>query len=351
MTDAQVTQTPTIALSEGSTDARVTQTAMQALVGSSAVNARVTQIPVLSLYSLGVPAWVTQVPILVLYSDTPCVSQTAQCWRITRTDDVVLGFTTHDQPLTAMGTTFQPCDSLRATAAASSANVSSAGAGDIEMTGIISDAGITEEDLYSGRYDNAIVEVFEVSWDDTPDFEMIVRGQVSQVTHGGAGYAITVQTSATRLAQQPLLTTYSPGCRHVFGDTSCGILLASVTVTGSVTTVFERNAVNQLTYRAFADSTRVEVDDYFVDGVLTWTSGANIALQSQVKSFSATQLALWDLLPNEIQLGDTYSLTPGCPKTVLACQTKWASNNIQNFGGFPHVPGKDLLYQTPDSTG
>lgn len=350
MTDARVTQAPTLALSEGSTDARVTQVPTLALSDGS-TDARVSQVTILCLYEIGVPGRITQLPTLALYSEGPCVRQTAQCWRITRTDGVTLGFTTHDQPLTYLGTTFEPCDSLRATAAASSTNVQSVGAGDVEMVGVISSTGIREEDLYGGLYDDARVEVFELAWEGTPSAIPITRGVVGRVVHGGAGYTLSVQTPAARLTQQPLLTTYAPACRHVFGDSNCGISLASVTVTGSVTSVYAKNAVNQITYRSFADDTRAEADDYFVGGVLTWTSGANTGLQSEVKRYSATQFDLWDVMPAEISLGDTYSLTPGCPKTVLACQTKWSSNNIQNFGGFPHMPGRDVLYQTPDATG
>lgn len=348
MTDSRVTQTPTLATYDADADARVTQTVVLAGYDLPA-DARVTQSVVLALFELPAPSRVTQVVALALYSAQPCVTGRAQCWRITRVDGTVFAYTTHDQPIISMGTTFIPCDSLRASASGQSASVNKVGAGDIEAVGLIADDGINDADLYGGLFDGASVEVFEIDWNTPTTVKRLTRGIVASVEHGGASYKLTVNTPGLRLSQKPLLTTYSPACRHVFGDANCGIALGPLTVTGTVTTTYGRESVNQLSFRRFADSTRAEAVDYFNGGVITWTSGNNIGVKSEVKAFAATVFELWDILPNEIALTDAYSLTPGCPKTVLACQTKWASSNIVNFGGFPAMPGSDLLYQTPDA--
>ena len=61
-------------------------------------------------------------------------------------------------------------------------------------------------------------------------------------------------------------------------------------------------------------------------------------------------------VPFSIQVGDTFSITPGCDKTEndglgaapTGCQGKF--NNIQRYGGFPQVPGfnKMRVYPTED---
>jgi uncharacterized phage protein (TIGR02218 family) len=349
MTDARITQAATTGLYAAETvDARVTQVATTALYGLQP-DARINQLATTALYEVIPDARITQLATLALYVPFSCVTQKAQCWRITRRDGTVFAYTTHDAPITAIGSTFIPCDSLRASASGQSASVNKVGAGDIEAAGLISDDGITEEDLYGGLFDNATVEIFQIAWDGSGVVERITRGIVANVEHGGAAYKMTVNTPGLRLTQQPLLTTYSPACRHVFGDANCGIDLGPLTVTGMVTSTFVRQGVNQLSFRRFADVTRTESSGYFVGGVITWTGGANTGVQSEVKSFDATVFELWDVLPNEIAETDTYSLTPGCPKTVLACQTSWGSSNIANFGGFPHMPGTDVLAQSPDA--
>jgi uncharacterized phage protein (TIGR02218 family) len=348
VTDARVTQTPATAAYEADATARVTQVVALA-PWSFSPDARVTQAVVLAAHEFPAVSRVTQVVSLALYSSQPCVTGRAQCWRIARVDGTVFAYTTHDQPITSMGTTFIPCDSLRASASGQSASVNKVGAGDIEAVGLISDDGLTEEDLYGGLFDGATVEVFEIDWNNPTAVKRLTRGVVASVEHGGAAYKLTVTTPGLRLSQKPLLTTYSPACRHVFGDSNCGIALGPLTVTGSATTTYARESVNQLSFRRFADSTRAEATDYFNGGVITWTSGLNTGVKSEVKAFDATVFELWDILPNEIALTDAYSLTPGCPKTVLACKTKWASSNIVNFGGFPAMPGTDILAQTPDA--
>lgn len=348
MTDSRVTQTPALGAYEANAAARVTQSVALAL-WELPVPERVTQAVLLAGYELPVAARVTQVVGFALYTVQSCVTGRAQCWRITRVDGTVFAYTTHDQPITSMGTTFNPCDSLRASASGQSASVNKVGAGDIEAVGLISDDGLTDEDLYAGLFDGASVEVFEIDWNTPTTVKRLTRGIVASVEHGGASYKLTVTTPGLRLSQKPLLTTYSPACRHVFGDANCGIALGPLTVTGTVTTTYGRESVNQLSFRRFEDSTRAEAVDYFNGGVITWTSGLNTGVKSEVKAFAATVFELWDILPNEIGLNDAYSLTPGCPKTVLACQTKWASSNIVNFGGFPSMPGTDVLAQTPEA--
>ena len=39
----------------------------------------------------------------------------------------------------------------------------------------------------------------------------------------------------------------------------------------------------------------------------------------------------------DIAAGDTYTLAPGCDKSLETCRDVYA--NVVNFRGFPHVPG------------
>lgn len=350
MGDARVTQEVSLALYEGTTtDARATQAAALAMYEVTPV-ARATQAVALSLYEVAPLARATQVVTMALYSGLPCVLRRAQCWKITRLDGQTFTYTTHDEPIIYLGETYSPCESLRASASAQS-GATAGEAGDIEMTGIISDAGITEEDLSTGKFDGATVEVILVPWDSTVDTGIarrITKGVVARLEHSPTQYKATVLTSGAKLIQSPILTTYTPACRWDLGSTECGVVLdSSDTSIGSVTGLYERNAVNQVTFRSFVDSTRAEAANYFQFGKLTWTSGLNSGLSAEVKYFSGGVFELWDVMPNEIAIGDDYEVTPGCGKNTTDCTTKF--NNLINFGGFPNVPGKDSIYETPDA--
>ena len=93
------------------------------------------------------------------------------------------------------------------------------------------------------------------------------------------------------------------------------------------------------------------VDGWFVDGVVTFSSGANAGRSMEVKAWtSATAtVTLFLPMPAPIQVGDTQTLYPGCRKTTADCRDKFA--NIVNFRGEPFVPGLDGLLQSPATAG
>jgi hypothetical protein len=44
-------------------------------------------------------------------------------------------------------------------------------------------------------------------------------------------------------------------------------------------------------------------------------------------------------LPTQMEVGNTISAFPGCRRTIDDCVNKF--NNLDNFGGFPHSPGRN----------
>ena len=83
-------------------------------------------------------------------------------------------------------------------------------------------------------------------------------------------------------------------------------------------------------------------DNYFAEGLLTFTSGANTAITQKVKS-SSVDGYLSTSLPflSEVAIGDTYTITAGCQKRLSDCSGKFA--NAINFQGEPHLPGIDAV--------
>lgn len=75
--------------------------------------------------------------------------------------------------------------------------------------------------------------------------------------------------------------------------------------------------------------------DYFALGILTMTSGAANGLTAYVKTLQGQ--TLYTLLPlgRNVAVGDTFSITAGCSKSVGACQFKFG--NTINYGGFPDL--------------
>ena len=71
----------------------------------------------------------------------------ATCWRVTRRDGGVLGFTDHDRALTFDGTTFLPETGAVGSALSSSADLA---ADNAEIEGALSASALSGEDLAAG---------------------------------------------------------------------------------------------------------------------------------------------------------------------------------------------------------
>jgi uncharacterized phage protein (TIGR02218 family) len=312
---------------------------------------RTSQSSVLVLYRESQPVVFSQACVLALASISPCISYRCQCWKITRRDGNVFAFTTHDEPITFQSIEYLPCNSLVASAFEAGVITSGGGVGDAEVNGILADESITEHDLASGLFDGALVEIWQVSWGDVTDTpRRLAKGILGKTTQGGVRYTAEMLSTGAKLSQRPLLDTVTPACRFRLGDGRCPVNLAALEVDSEVTGLLARNALQRNRFRQFVDSSLTEADGYFDFGRLTWTTGDNAGISSEVKSYVAGDniITLWEIMPNEIQVGDEYTITPGCDGTRTAHTDKFGLT-MASFGGFPDIPGFDSMVQTPNA--
>jgi uncharacterized phage protein (TIGR02218 family) len=89
--------------------------------------------------------------------------------------------------------------------------------------------------------------------------------------------------------------------------------------------------------------------DWFVGGLLTWTSGANSGRAMEVKRHALAagevEIELWRSMTSTVTAGDTLTITAGCDKTYPTCKAKF--DNGVNFRGFPHIPGNRFVLSVP----
>lgn len=369
-TSAEVrdTQTPALVMTAGSGISRATQLAAMVLGGPEPA-IRETQFAALVMAAPAPPIWATQftaLPLVEFHADTPitqmtalvladqvpCTTQWAQTWTITRTDGQVFAFTSLDRPLTFRGVVHTPCNSLTATATEQSTTIGASG--NMELLGIISDVGISEQELYNGLFDFAAFEIWMVPWNNTSGQTpfRLMAGTTGTMSHGIDGFKFEVLTGSANLRQKGLMEVFSPSCRYGFGstlDARCPVNLAAITVAGSATSTAVPAASNASTRRIVIDSSRAEPAGHFDLGILTFTGGANAGARSEIKRFEGGVFVLWSPLLYPVETGDTYTATPGCNKSPTDHMRFNA--DMVDFGGFPDVPGSDSINQFPDAKG
>lgn len=259
----------------------------------------------------------------------------ATLWEIIRTDAIVFRFTDHDADLVVGANTYLAAVGYAPTAIKHGVDAST---DNMETHGILDDLGIRTEELIAGLFDHAVVTINLVNWASPSDGTApLLKGYIGDVSAESGEFTAELMGLSQKL-RKSLGELYQPACPADLFDTRCGVNPASFTATGAVTT-----ATSQI---QFTDTARTEADDYWNGGLLTFTSGENAGLAMDVKSSLATGvLILYEPMPFDIAVTDTYSIQTGCDKILDTCKTRY--NNIANFRGFPHIKGLTELLRGP----
>lgn len=132
------------------------------------------------------------------------------------------------------------------------------------------------------------------------------------------------------------------GCVHTLFGAGCGLAASEFQSTGSVT---GSPTVSQFNTGAASPT------GYYNMGRILFTSGANSGLKRTVKTYvnSGGVVTVVPPLPVAPAIGDTFTIWPGCPKTLAACSNTNAAiappfNNRPRFRGMPFVPVPETLY-------
>jgi uncharacterized phage protein (TIGR02218 family) len=262
------------------------------------------------------------------------------CWRTTRGDGVQLGFTDHDADLAFDGTIFRAASGLDAAEAALGPGFAVGGG---EVAGALSADALSESDLAAGLWDTATVEVFLVNWTDCGQRLRLSVGTIGEVRREGRGFVAELRGPAHRL-EAPQGRLFAQTCDAALGDARCGVDLDQPAFRGegSVSAMVDAFVVLAEGLSAFADG-------WFTGGVLTWTSGANGGLRAEVRQHrlqgALARLSLWQAVPRPVAPGDGFIVTAGCDKRFATCRDKFA--NVENFRGFPQMPGTDAVLGYP----
>ena len=327
--------------------------------------------------------------------------------KLTRIDGTILGWTNYWKDVEISGVTYRTAVQDAPSSVRSSADLS---VDNLEVLARIDDDRLAESDLLGGKYDYAAIEFAEFNHQDTSQGVMYLRaGTIGEITVA-RGRANVELRGVTQALQQRIGRLHLKRCDADLGDTRCGVRLnppvwtngtsytarsAKDAASGSVVRPSVANdrhfkctsggtsggsepvwnttlggttndngviwtAIEALTVTStvaaatsrttFTCSGLARADGWFDGGLLTWSTGLNAGLRSEVKrsTNSPTQIVLHLPTPYAIAAGDTFTVTAGCDLLHSTCiSTKF--DNLYNFRGFPHMPTRDDVLQYPDA--
>lgn len=272
------------------------------------------------------------------------VTTLCRCWRVTRADGLVQGFTDHDEAVVFEGVAHEPSSGFDASSLESGLGLS---VDNSAVVGALSSPGLSAEAIAAGRYDAACVDLFVVDW-QRPDLGFqIFTGSLGEIRSGAVGFEAELRS----LSQKMNLTigrTYLPTCDRELGDAKCGADVSAAPI--SFELAVEAVAENRVLTLAQLPE---QPDGWFDEGRVHWLTGNNVGLMARVKrdvvETSTRRVELWQTPSAEVRVGDTLRLVAGCNKRAETCRAKFA--NIANFRGFPHMPREDFVTAYPSGGG
>lgn len=258
------------------------------------------------------------------------------CWRVTRLDGVVLGFTDHDRALTVDGLVCEPRSGFTASETRTTIGLAP-DASDVE--GALSSDAITDEDIAAGRYDGARVDALLVNWAEPEQFALLRTAMFGAITRADGRFKVELEGLAAAL-DRPMGRIYRKTCDAGLGDVRCRFDLGLPGFSGSGLVAAVRGGG-----KLIASGLNAFAHGWFEYGKLTWTDGPLAGTSWQVAAHKAeggqVELTVNGGIGQDLA-GAAFTISAGCDKRFATCKAKFS--NQLNFQGFPHMPGNDAAY-------
>jgi len=116
-------------------------------------------------------------------------------------------------------------------------------------------------------------------------------------------------------------------------DSNCGLNSSDFAINGSIKFGSDRFTI--------VDSSLIQPDGHFTFGYLEITSGAMSGLKRTIDESFTGILNLSRPLTQEPLTGTTFTVYPGCDRTLKTCKDKFTNDM---FAGQPFIPVPEVLY-------
>lgn len=197
--------------------------------------------------------------------------------------------------------------------------------------------GFTPEAIRRGDYDDARFIQYMVNPDDLAAGHIIITsGTLGRVTNvDGLEGSLELRSLTQTLKQKSIIEAGSNNCRVVaFGDERCKYPVATLWDAGEVVSVgLETDREFTITGSGVS-----VVDDYYVPGLVEFTTGNNAGRSYEIESYTGGEIVL--AIPTElaIQAGDEFNIRPDCSRLWEGHNSCDTYSNRPNFRGEPKRP-------------
>lgn len=271
-----------------------------------------------------------------------------RCWNllIEQLDGTMRGYTSANNAFAISGVIYQPQNGITPSQYRSDLKPAPSSS---EFQGFFSDDQITEIDLLSGVLDGAIATLFICSYKEPPTSVsenlclILSVGVLGKATFTDNLFNCEFLSAETKFTQS-LKKRTQPTCRNTLGDSRCKVALTPFQFVGEVTAIAENR---DITFSVVSQNASAQpaTNNFYRNGRIAFINGANTGKAAKIRAHSGAVLQLLNRPFNQIAVGDRFTATPGCDKSLSECKDKY--NNTNEFRGEPFVPGPGALLRGP----
>ena len=208
--------------------------------------------------------------------------------------------------------------------------------GESNIVGFLDNDKIKLEEIISGKFDDAIVEIFFINI-DTKERINITEGQIksTKIVDGKVYIAIG---SVLDVLDKNIGDIFSPMCRAKFCDNKCGLNIENYTFYGEISSI-----KNETEFICDNEDIKNKEKNYFKYGVITFLNGKNKDQSTEIKQSFSNTLILATKLTYNLNIGDSFKITAGCDKDFKTCCNIF--DNAINFRGEPFIESTTKMYK------
>lgn len=203
--------------------------------------------------------------------------------------------------------------------------------------------GLTGDDLRAGVLNGAVLDEYKVDY-RTPWLApiQVLRFFVKSATFDGTLWQLECEGMNYELSDR-VGGYWGPSCPVELFSKECGADILTFTDVSTID-----NVINDKFQFEVTAPLQTQVNGWASDGRIYYNAGANQGGAYNIKDWiypgpsgaGFAEVRLHQQTPRSTSPGDTLTIYPGCSHWITDCSDKFG--NIENYQGFPYIPGGDF---------